>query len=242
MPALITTDLVALDADLGADKGAVVRRLAELVAGAGRATDADALHADAMAREAQAADRAARRDRHPALPLGGGHPGLARRSPGSSRRSTSAPRTARPTWSSSSPRPPHGDADHLTLLTALARALVRPEFVAVAARGRRRPRRSSRLVDEVVSPAPAAGARRRDRRAPPPPPRPPPPPPAAAPAARQEHRRGHRLPDRHRAHLHGRRQAHRRRQGRRRRHPRRDAGLVGRPPRSTRRSSAPPTR
>ena len=39
MPALITTDLVALDADLGADKGAVVRRLAELVAGAGRATD-----------------------------------------------------------------------------------------------------------------------------------------------------------------------------------------------------------
>src|SRR3712207_8465145 len=26
--------------------------------------------------------------------------------------------------------PAHGDADHLTLLTALARALVRPEFVA----------------------------------------------------------------------------------------------------------------
>ena len=55
MTALITTDLVALDADLGADKSAVVRRLAELVAAAGRATDADALHADAMAREAQAA-------------------------------------------------------------------------------------------------------------------------------------------------------------------------------------------
>ena len=54
MPALITTDLVALDADLGADKSAVVRRLAELVAAAGRATGADALHADAMAREAQA--------------------------------------------------------------------------------------------------------------------------------------------------------------------------------------------
>ena len=52
MPALITTDLVALDADIGADKGAVVRRLAELVAGAGRATDADALHADVLAREA----------------------------------------------------------------------------------------------------------------------------------------------------------------------------------------------
>ena len=39
MPSLITTDLVALDADLGADKGAVVRRLAELVAAAGRRAD-----------------------------------------------------------------------------------------------------------------------------------------------------------------------------------------------------------
>src|SRR3954447_11062794 len=55
MPSLITTDLVALDADLGADKGTVVRRLAEMVAAAGRATDADALHADVLAREAQAA-------------------------------------------------------------------------------------------------------------------------------------------------------------------------------------------
>src|SRR4051812_26652290 len=55
MPALITTDLVSLDADLGADKGAVVRRLAELVAAAGRATDAGALQADVLAREAQAA-------------------------------------------------------------------------------------------------------------------------------------------------------------------------------------------
>ena len=43
MPALITTDLVALDADLGGDKTAVIGRLAELVAGAGRATDAGAL-------------------------------------------------------------------------------------------------------------------------------------------------------------------------------------------------------
>ncbi len=55
MTTLITTDLVVLDGDLGADKSAVVRRLAGLVADAGRATGADALHADAMAREAQAA-------------------------------------------------------------------------------------------------------------------------------------------------------------------------------------------
>ena len=55
MSALITTELVALDADLGPDKDSVVRRLAGLVAGAGRATGADALHDDAMAREAKAA-------------------------------------------------------------------------------------------------------------------------------------------------------------------------------------------
>src|SRR3954464_13889540 len=55
MPELITSDLVALDADLGPDKDACARRLAALVADAGRATGADALHADAMAREAQAA-------------------------------------------------------------------------------------------------------------------------------------------------------------------------------------------
>src|ERR671932_1243 len=55
MPDLITPDLVALDADLGSDKTTVVRRLAGLVAGAGRATGADALADDALAREAQAA-------------------------------------------------------------------------------------------------------------------------------------------------------------------------------------------
>ena len=55
MPDLITPDLVALDADLGSDKTTVVRRLAGLVAGAGRATGADALAVDALAREAQSA-------------------------------------------------------------------------------------------------------------------------------------------------------------------------------------------
>src|SRR3954452_24281790 len=73
MPALITTDLVALDADLGADKAAVVRRLAELVAGAGRATDASALQADVLAREAQAATGLPRGT--PPRPGGRGRPG-----------------------------------------------------------------------------------------------------------------------------------------------------------------------
>ena len=55
MSPLITTELVALDADLGGEKADVIHRLAALVAGAGRATGAKALAADALAREGQAA-------------------------------------------------------------------------------------------------------------------------------------------------------------------------------------------
>jgi PTS system fructose-specific IIC component len=50
--------------------------------------------------------------------------------------------------------PAHGDADHLTLLTALARALVRPEFVA-SLRAAGSAEEIVRLVDAVVSPAEA---------------------------------------------------------------------------------------
>src|ERR687884_130324 len=50
--------------------------------------------------------------------------------------------------------PEHGDADHLTLLTALARALVRPEFVA-ALRAATSPEEIVALVQEGVAPAPA---------------------------------------------------------------------------------------
>ena len=172
MPDLITTDLVALDADLGADKSDVIRRLAELVADAGRATDADGLLADAMAREAQARHRAARRHRHPALPLG-------RRSP----RPRSPSPGCRPTVDFGAPdgpadlvfliaAPAHGDADHLKLLTALARALVRPDFVA-SLRAAASAEEVVALVEDVVSPAPAAAAAARAPR----------PPPAAATAA-----------------------------------------------------------
>ncbi|WJM17099.1 PTS fructose transporter subunit IIABC [Microbacterium arborescens] len=47
----ITPELVSLDAPLGADKKDVIRALARLVAAQGRATDADALANDAIARE-----------------------------------------------------------------------------------------------------------------------------------------------------------------------------------------------
>ncbi len=153
MPALITTDLVALDADLGADKAAVVRRLAELVAAAGRATDADALQADVLAREAQAAT---------GLPGGIAIPHC--RSVAVTEASLAFARLE-PKVDFGAPdgpadlafliaAPAHGDADHLTLLTALARALVRPEFVA-SLRSASSDEEIVRLVDEVVSPAPA---------------------------------------------------------------------------------------
>jgi PTS system fructose-specific IIC component len=47
----ITPELVSLDTPLGADKAAVIRALAARVAEQGRATDAEALYADAWARE-----------------------------------------------------------------------------------------------------------------------------------------------------------------------------------------------
>lgn len=47
----ITPGLVSLDVGLGNDKSAVIRALAERVVAQGRATDADALYADAWARE-----------------------------------------------------------------------------------------------------------------------------------------------------------------------------------------------
>jgi PTS system fructose-specific IIC component len=156
MPELITRDLVALDADLGPDKDAVVRRLAALVADAGRATSADALHADAMAREAQAAT---------GLPGGIAIPhcrseavtqaslGFARLSPAVDFGAPDGPATLVFLIAA----PAHGDADHLTLLTALARALVRPEFVE-SLRAAATADEIVALVQEVVSPAPEAVA------------------------------------------------------------------------------------
>jgi PTS system fructose-specific IIC component len=154
MPALITPDLVALDADLGGDKTVVIGRLAELVAGAGRATDAGALQADVLAREAQAAT---------GLPGGIAIPHC--RSEAVTEASLAFARLS-PKVDFGAPdgpadlafliaAPAHGDADHLTLLTALARALVRPEFVA-SLRAATSKEEIVRLVEDVVSPAPTA--------------------------------------------------------------------------------------
>ena len=142
MPALITPDLVALDADLGADKSSVVHRLAELVTAAGRSTSADGLHSDAMAREGQAPT---------GLPGGLAIPhcrsaavteaslGFARLQPKVDFGAPDGPADLVFLIAA----PAEGDADHLTLLTALARALVRPDFVASL--------RAATSADEIVS-------------------------------------------------------------------------------------------
>jgi PTS system fructose-specific IIC component len=156
MPALITSELVALDADLGSDKTEVNRRLAGLVADAGRATGTEALHADVMAREAQVATG-----------LTGGIAIPHCRSEAVTEPSLAFARLS-PTVDYGAPdgpadlvfliaAPAHGDADHLTLLTALARALVRPEFVA-SLRSATSAGQVVRLVEEVVSSETAAGA------------------------------------------------------------------------------------
>jgi len=159
MPApLITPGLVALDADLGAGRRDVIRALADRVVGAGRATDTDALFADAWARE-QKTDTG--------VPGGIAIPHC---------RSTAV--TA-PTLAMARLTPPvdfgafDGPADivffiaapegagelHLQLLAKLARSLIRDDFTA-ALRSAESPERIVALVEEATAdePAPAAAA------------------------------------------------------------------------------------
>src|SRR6185312_11546288 len=55
MTTLINDDLVLLDANLGSDTTSVIRKLAELIAGTGRASGVEGLFADALAREQKTA-------------------------------------------------------------------------------------------------------------------------------------------------------------------------------------------
>jgi len=151
--ALITTELVALDVSPGADKTAVIRQLSELVAGSGRATSAEGLYSDAMDREVKVAT---------GLPGGIAIPhcrsaavteaslAFARLRPGADFGAPDGP--ADLVFLIAAPEA--GDADHLTLLSSLARALVRAEFVA-SLRNASSAQEVVDLVQDVVSPAPA---------------------------------------------------------------------------------------
>ncbi len=234
MTSLITTDLVRLGADWGSDKHDVIRALAGVVDDAGRATSKDQLIEDAFARESTSAT---------GLPGGIAIPHC--RTAGVEVPTLAFARLEPPVdfGAKDGPAdlafliaaPAGGDADHLTILTKLARALVKPAFTDAL--------RSAESVEEVVDvvahelgePAPApkhaapasgapsgaavpgggettaarAGRRRRgscrdSRRC----------------SSQDVARRGHRLPDRHRPHLHGRRGPRGRRRARRGRHSR----------------------
>ena len=126
---IIDTDLVLLDVDAGADKQAVIGRLVGRLADAGRTTDPDGLTAAAMAREEQSAT---------GLPGGIAIPHC--RSPHVDTASIGFARL-RPPVDFGAPdgpadlafliaAPEAGGAEHMKLLSSLARALVRKEFVA----------------------------------------------------------------------------------------------------------------
>ncbi len=147
--ALITEQLVALDVDLGATKADVIGSLAGLVQDAGRA-DAAGLAEDALAREAKAAT---------GLPGGFAIPHC--RSAAVSDASLAFARLSHPVDFGAKDGPADlvfliaaaadGDADHLKLLTKLARALVKKDFL-VALREAKTPAEIVALVDAVVEP------------------------------------------------------------------------------------------
>ena len=153
MQDLITAGLVRLDAELGADKHAVIRSLAQVVGDAGRATDVDQLVEDAYAREATSAT---------GLPGGIAIPhcrtaGVAEPVLGFARLAPKVDFGAKDGAADLVfliAAPAGGDNTHLQLLTKLARALVKPAFTD-ALRAATTPEEVAALVTEVVGEAPA---------------------------------------------------------------------------------------
>jgi len=148
MSTLITTDLVGLDEDLGATSSEVIRALAARVAASGRAGSAESLADDALAREAS---------------VGTGVPGGIA-IPHARSASVTEPTLAFTRLARTVPfGAPDGDADvvfmiavpegadgdHMTVLSTLARALIRDDFTA-ALRAARTPADLVRLVEDEV--------------------------------------------------------------------------------------------
>ena len=156
---IINTDLVLLDVDAGGDKQTVIGRLVSRLADAGRTRDTDGLIAAAMAREEQSAT---------GLPGGIAIPhcrspyvdtasiGFARLSPAVDFGAPDGPADLAFLIAA----PEAGGAEHMKLLSSLARALVRKDFVE-SLRNATTPAEVVELVDGVVNataekPKPAA--------------------------------------------------------------------------------------
>ena len=153
---IIGTELVSLDADLGSDKNSVIAALAERLAATGRVSDADALTAAVLEREAKSAT---------GLPGGIAIPharsdavttpslGFARLSPKADFGAPDGP--ADLVFLIAAPEGAGGD--HMKLLTALARALVRPDFVA-SLRAAASAEEVIALVEDVLPPRPESSS------------------------------------------------------------------------------------
>ena len=150
MSQLITPDLVLLDVDLGTNREEVIRALTNLVAAQGRASDAESLFDDAWARE-QKTDTG--------VPGGIAIPHcrsesvteptlvMARLAPAVDFGATDAPADLIFLIAA----PAGANQEHLALLSALARSLVRPEFVAdLRAAGSRE--KIVALVEQAIAP------------------------------------------------------------------------------------------
>ena len=155
-PPIITRDLVLLDTDVEGDKQAAIAKLVGALADAGRTSDPDGLIGAAMAREEQSAT---------GLPGGIAIPhcrspyvdtptiGFARLSPKVDFGAPDGPADLAFLIAA----PESGGEDHMKLLTALARALVRKDFVE-SLRNAGSADEVVELVDDVVNPKPAADA------------------------------------------------------------------------------------
>ena len=150
IPPIISPDLVLLDVDAGSDKQAVIERLAGLFAAAGRTGDARGLRRAILAREAQSAT---------GLPGGIAIPHC--RS-ASVRHASIGFVRLRPAVDFGAPdgpadlvfliaAPEGAGAEHMALLSSMARALVRPAFVA-SLRAATTDSEIVALVDDIVSP------------------------------------------------------------------------------------------
>ncbi|SDC62165.1 PTS fructose transporter subunit IIABC [Nocardioides lianchengensis] len=153
MSDLITSALVRLDADLGADKHDVIRALAGVVNDAGRATDVDQIVTDALAREETSPT---------GLPGGIAIPHC--RTAGVDEPTLAFARLSPPVdfGAKDGPAdlaflitaPAGGDATHLQLLTKLARALVKPAFTD-SLRAAETPEEVVEQIELVLGAAPA---------------------------------------------------------------------------------------
>jgi PTS system fructose-specific IIC component len=141
MSALITPELVALDANLGTEPATVIRHLAERVVAAGRATEVDGLYTDAITRENKTST---------GIPGGLAIPHC--RSAAVTEPTLAFARLSPPVDFGESDAPadlvffiaaPDGaDQAHLKLLSKLARSLMKKDFTASL--------RAARSADEVV--------------------------------------------------------------------------------------------